>query len=67
MFFDMEQIEFMALPASMADALKKEEMVFIAGGTIGEGNSAVNNADGLCSGTNNASGLCNGVNNADGR
>lgn len=45
--------QFMSLPKSMVDALQKEEMLLVAGGSVGQEASTTNNADGTCSGTNN--------------
>lgn len=50
--------QFMSLPKSMVDALQKEEMLLVAGGSVGQEASTTNNADGTCSGTNNDSGKC---------
>lgn len=47
--------QFMSLPKSMVDALQKEEMLLVAGGSVGQEASTTNNADGTCSGTNNDS------------
>lgn len=54
--------QFMSLPKSMVDALQKEEMLLVAGGSVGQEASTTNNADGTCSGTNNDSGKCSGTN-----
>lgn len=59
--------QFMSLPKSMVDALQKEEMLFVAGGSVGQEASTTNNADGTCSGTNNDSGKCSGTNNGSGK
>lgn len=50
--------QFMSLPKSMVDALQKEEMLLVAGGSVGQEASTTNNADGTCSGTNNDRGIC---------
>lgn len=59
--------QFMSLPKSMVDALQKEEMLLVAGGSVGQEASTTNNADGTCSGTNNDSGKCSGTNNGSGK
>lgn len=59
--------QFMSLPKSMVDALQKEEMLLVAGGSVGQEASTTNNADGTCSGTNNDSGKCTGTNNGSGK
>ncbi len=50
----------MSLPKSMVDALQ-EELLLVAGGSVGQEASTTNNADGTCSGTNNDSGKCSGT------
>lgn len=40
--------QFMSLPKSMVDALQKEEMLLVAGGSVGQEASTTNNADGTC-------------------
>lgn len=60
-------LQFMSLPKSMVDALQKEEMLLVAGGSVGQEASTTNNADGTCSGTNNDSGKCTGTNNGSGK
>lgn len=36
--------QFMSLPKSMVDALQKEEMLLVAGGSVGQEASTTNNA-----------------------